>query len=61
MTGATMIRPGERESDAYEQRMLEQDLVPLWDLESSPRLYESDLTEPEGFHRRLVDWIMRQK
>jgi len=34
---------------------------PAWDLESSPRLYEADLADPETFHRRLVDWLMSQK
>lgn len=32
-----------------------------WDLESSPRLHETDLADPQAFHRRLVDWIMNQK
>jgi hypothetical protein len=35
--------------------------VPAWDMESSPRLHETDLADPEIFHRRLIDWIMNQK
>ena len=26
-----------------------------------PRLCASDLGDPEAFHRRLVDWLMKQK
>jgi hypothetical protein len=32
-----------------------------WDMESSPRLCETDLSDPQDFHRRLNDWIMNQK
>ena len=32
-----------------------------WDMESSPRLSETDLADPQAFHRRLVEWLMNQK
>jgi hypothetical protein len=32
-----------------------------WDMETSPRLSETDLADPQNFHRRLAEWIMNQK
>ena len=32
-----------------------------WEADSSPRLQSSDLSDPEGFYRRLEDWLMKQK
>ena len=50
-----------KETAVWEQKGARSDLTPVWDLESSPRLYITDLQNPEAFHRRLVDWIMNQK
>jgi len=29
--------------------------------ECAPRLCKQDLKEPERFHQRLVDWLMKQR
>ena len=29
--------------------------------ECPPRLCRRDLKDPEGFHRRLVEWLMKQR
>jgi hypothetical protein len=29
--------------------------------ECPPRLNRRDLKDPEGFHRRLVEWLMKQR
>ena len=61
MSGAPVLTP---ETRGVEDRGLwtaPSEEAPAWDLESSPRLYEEDLANPESFHRRLVDWLMNQK
>jgi len=61
MIGATIPRPGDQGTEGCGPWASAQERVPTWDLESSPRLHETDLADPESFHRRLVDWIMNQK
>jgi len=61
MNGATILTPEAKGMEDLEQRFYSSETLPAWDLESSPRLYEADLTNPETFHRRLVEWIMNQK
>jgi hypothetical protein len=35
--------------------------LPVWELESTPRLESADLLNPDQFHERLVLWLMNQK
>ena len=61
MIGATIPQAGEQGVGGSEGRISIAERVPAWDLESSPRLHETDLADPTAFHRRLVDWLMNQK
>jgi hypothetical protein len=61
MIGATILRPADAAAEGCGQWASESEQVPTWDQEASPRLHETDLADPESFHRRLVDWIMNQK
>jgi len=61
MSGAPILAPEAKGVEAWDQWTSESEKVPVWDLESSPRLHEADLANPESFHRRLVDWLMNQK
>jgi hypothetical protein len=61
MIGATIPAPGDQTMAGSDQWPSNPERIPAWDLESSPRLYETDLADPESFHRRLVEWIMSQK
>jgi len=61
MIGATIVQPGEKEAEGCDQWTSAPGLVPAWDQEAVPRLYATDLDNPESFHRRLVEWIMNQK
>jgi hypothetical protein len=61
MIGATISLPDEQEAAARERCPAPTEQVPAWDLESSPRLYATDLADPESFHRRLIEWLMNQK
>jgi hypothetical protein len=61
MSGAPVLAPEAKGVEDWDRWASAPEEVPAWDLESSPRLYETDLANPESFHRRLVDWIMNQK
>jgi hypothetical protein len=61
MSGAPVLAPEAKGVEDWDRWASAPEEVPAWDLESSPRLYETDLADPESFHRRLVDWIMNQK
>jgi hypothetical protein len=61
MSGAPILAPEAKGVEDWEQWSSPTEARPAWDLESSPRLYEADLADPETFHRRLVDWLMSQK
>jgi len=61
MSGAPMLAPEAKGVENWEPCASSSGEGLAWDLESSPRLYETDLADPESFHRRLVDWIMSQK
>jgi hypothetical protein len=41
-------------SEACGTALMERDECP-------PRLCRRDLKDPEGFHRRLVEWLMKQR
>ena len=32
-----------------------------WEPDHPPRLNRTDLKDPESFHQRLVDWLMKQR
>ena len=32
-----------------------------WEADSTPRLQPSDLSDPEGYYRRLEAWLKKQK
>ena len=61
MSAAPVLAPETKGVEDWERWTSNTEEVPAWDLESSPRLYEEDLANPESFHRRLVDWLMNQK
>jgi hypothetical protein len=61
MSGAPVLAPEAKGVEDWERWTSPPEELPAWDLESSPRLYETDLPHPESFHRRLVAWIMNQK
>jgi hypothetical protein len=61
MSGAPILAPEAKGVTDWDQWTSTSEKVPVWDLESSPRLQEADLADPESFHRRLVDWLMNQK
>jgi hypothetical protein len=61
MSGSPVLMPEARGIEDWDRWTSPPQALPVWDLESSPRLYEADLDDPESFHRRLVDWLMNQK
>jgi len=61
MNASPILAPETRGVEGWERRTSIEEERPAWDLETSPRLYETDLADPESFHRRLVDWLMNQK
>jgi len=61
MSGAPVLAPEAKGVGDWERWTSAPEALPAWDLESSPRLYEEDLDDPQSFHRRLVDWLMNQK
>jgi hypothetical protein len=61
MSGSTVLTLESKRAEGWEHETSVSEELPAWDLESSPRLYETDLDNPESFHRRLVDWLMSQK
>jgi hypothetical protein len=61
MNGAPILAPEAKGVTDWDQWTSPSGNTMIWDLESSPRLHEADLVDPEIFHRRLVDWIMNKK
>lgn len=61
MTGAPILAPDAKRMEERRTGSWSGGEIPAWDLDSPPRLHETDLADPESFHRRLVDWIMNQK
>ena len=58
MSMAPIPAPEAKGVDEWKRWVTDSEEVVAWDLKSSPRLYETDLVDPESFHRRLVDWLM---
>jgi hypothetical protein len=48
-------RPDQGRSEVCGTTLLERET------ECPPRLSRRDLQDPEGFHRRLVEWLMKQR
>lgn len=61
MSGAPILAPEARRVTDWDHWTSTSGKTLVWDLETSPRLHEADLADPEIFHRRLVDWLMNQK
>ncbi len=61
MSGAPILAPEAQRVTDWDQWTSPSGETLIWELETSPRLHETDLADPESFHRRLVDWIMNQK
>ncbi len=60
MTAAPVLEAAARGVENGERRLKSNELL-AWQVDSPPRLELGDLSDPVRFHRRLEDWIMKQK
>lgn len=61
MGSALSTAPEVKRKECREEAFPCLDEIPLWELESTPRLDVADLPDPTLFHARLVAWLMNQK
>lgn len=61
MKGATVLAPETKPAIGWDKWPHDPGQILAWEVETTPRLQPSDLSDPSVYYRRLEDWLMKQK